>query len=100
MAALDINPSSQQSYARIADINEHKGLYEKATSAHQKQWVLGGATEEEVAGVPNAWATSGAKGYWQWILDYKTDKSQHEYVPASDFASIYAYLGDKDRVFE
>jgi len=100
MAALDIAPNSQQAYARLASINEVRGLYEKAASAHQKEWVLGGATEEEVAGFSNAWITSGAEGYLRWILDYKTKRSQHEHVRAHDFARVYAQMGDKDRVFE
>jgi len=39
---------------------------------------------------------TGAQGYWQWILDYLTNRSQHE---LNDVALAYTYL-DKDRALE
>ena len=100
VAALDIVPSSQQAHARLADIYELTGQYEKATSFQQREWVLGGATEEEVAGLSNAWTTLGAEGYWRWKLDYLTNLSQHEYVRPILFVPIYFYLGDKNQAFD
>jgi serine/threonine-protein kinase len=31
------------------------------------------------------------------MLDYWTERAKQEYVPRTDFAIIYAYLGDKDQ---
>jgi len=74
-----------------------KGLYEDAIAAYQKFLTLGGASEEEVAGLADAYQTSGKEGYWRWMLDYWTERAKQEYVPPTSFALIYAYLGDKDQ---
>jgi tetratricopeptide (TPR) repeat protein len=98
MAALDLTPSSQLAYGRLANVYELTGQYEKAASARQKEWVLAGATEEEVAGLRNAWTTSGTEGYWKWILEYFTNS--YEYAGMMAIAEVNAYLGDKDQAFE
>ena len=99
-AALDVNPNSQPVHGRLADIYEHKGLYEDAAAARQKEWTLGGASEEEVAGLSDAYTTLGAQGYLRWILDYKTKRRRQEYVRPNELARIHTYLGEKDRAFE
>ena len=98
LAALDIAPNHQSAYGVIALMHEATGQYEKASSAHQREWVLEGATEEEVAGLSHAWATSGEEGYWQWILAYL----MNGYMTAQrlDIAIAYTYLGDKDQALE
>ena len=97
MAALEIAPDYREAYARLRDIYQYMGLYEKAASALQKEWVLGGATEKEVAGLSNAWATSGVEGFWRWKLDYLLNRTGISQVSIS---TAYLYLGDKDRAFE
>jgi len=98
MAALDITPSYQQAYGRLAAIYELTGKYEKAAPSRQREWVLGGATEEEVAGLRNALATAGVEGYWHWILEYYTNTYENDRM--TEVAEVYAYLGDNDHVFE
>ena len=61
--------------------------------------VLEGASEEEVAGLLDAGAL-GAEGYWRWRLDFFRERAKREYVEPSQFARIYAYLGEKDEAFE
>ncbi len=99
-AALDLNPNSQPAHGRLADIYEQKGLYEEAAAARQKEWTLGGASQEEVAGLWNAYTTSGAEGYLRWLLDYKTRRRRQEYVRPNELARLHTYLGEKDRAFE
>ncbi len=89
MAALEITPSSQAAHRLLAGLYQLTGQYEKATSSHQRQWVLGGDTEEEVAGLSDAWAKSGAQGYWQWVLDNR-----------GGTPTVYTNLGDKDQALE
>ncbi len=89
MAALEITPSSQGAYARLASLYQLTGQYEKSVSSRQRELVLRGATEEEVAGLSDAWAISGAQGYWQWRLDNRGGD-----------AGIYTYLGDNDQALE
>ena len=97
LAALDIAPNHQSAYGVIALMHETTGQYEKAASARQREWVLGGATEEEVAGLPHAWATSGEEGYWQWILAYL---NRYETAQLNELAMVHTYLGDKDQALE
>ena len=100
MAALDITPSFQQAYARLASLDERTGQYEKAASARQRLLVLGGATEEEVAGLPAA-AILGAEGYWRWMLDYYQGRERRgKYIRPTDFAIVHSSLGEKDQAFE
>ena len=52
-----------------------------------------------VAGLLDA-AASGAETYWRWRLDFSRERAKREYVEPSQFARIYAYLGEKDEAFE
>ncbi len=96
---LEINPNFQQLYRTLSFPYEAKGMYEEAAATLQKEWILGGASEEEVAGLSDA-ATLGAEAYWRWKLDYFTEKANQEYVPPTEFIVIHAALGEKDQAFE
>ncbi len=60
---------------------------------------MGGASEEEVAGLTTA-AISGEEDYWRWMLDYWKGISKQGYVSPTRFSTIYASLGEKDQAFE
>jgi len=94
---LDLNPNFRGAYSTLSEVYALKGLYEDAVAAYQKFLTLGGASEEEVAGLADAYQTSGKEGYWRWMLDYWTERAKQEYVPRTGLAVIYAYLGDKDQ---
>jgi len=94
--ALDLNPN-YPAYHQLSEVYVSKGLYGDAVSAYQKFLTLEGASEEEVAGLADAYQISGKEGYWRWMLDYWTERAKQEYVPRTSFAVIYAYLGDKDQ---
>ena len=94
---LDLNPNYWGAYKTLSEVYEVKGLYGDAVAAYQKFLTLGGASEKEVAGLANAYQTSGKEGYWRWMLDYWTERTKQEYVPPTSFAIIYANLGDKDQ---
>jgi TolB-like protein len=98
-AALEIEPDFQLAYERLARAYETKGQYQEAAASYQTYLILGGASEEEVAGLSNA-ATSGAEGYWQWRLDYSRERAKEQYVEPYEFAQIHAQLGEKDQAFE
>jgi len=93
--ALALNPNFQMAYTVFPQVYERQELYENAITAYQK--IL---TKEEVAGLADAYQTSGKEGYWRWMLDYFTEMAKQQYVPPWRFARIYAYLGEKDRAFE
>jgi len=95
---LDLNPNFRPAYQRLSGVYESKGLYGDAVSAYQKFLTLEGiANEEEITGLADAYQTSGKEGYWRWKLDYWIERAKQEYVPRTNFALIYAYLGDKDQ---
>jgi len=75
------------------------GLYREAAAARQRAWTLGGASEEEMAGLTAA-AISGQEEYWQWTLDYWKRRSERGYVSPEILGQIYAALGEKDQAFE
>jgi len=97
---LDINPNYQRGYVALGATYEAMGLYEEASAARQAALTLGGASEEDVAGLSDAYATSGEDGYWQSLLDYWTEKAKEEYVSSNRFAGLHAQLGEKDQAFE
>jgi len=47
-----------------------------------------------------AFLKAGLRGLLQEELKLDIADSKHGYVPAFDFAQLYARLGDKDRAFE
>ena len=96
---LKINPNFQQAYRALSWPYETQGMYQEAAAAYQRFLILGGATEEEVAGLSDA-ATLGAEAYWRWKLDYSTEKAKQEYVPPTEFIVIHVALGEKDQAFE
>jgi len=93
--ALAVNPNFQRAHESLPFTYEMQGLYEEAIVAYQKT-----LSEEQVAGLADAYQTSGEEGYWRWRLDYLTEIAKQQYIPSTSFSRIYAYLGEKDRVFE
>jgi len=91
-----LNPNYQQAYRRLTLVYQSKGLYEEAVPSYQKWRILQGASEEEVAGLAEAYQTSGKEGYWRWLLDYEIQNS----LGTIFRARIYAQLGEKDQAFE
>jgi len=96
---VDLQPNLPNTYGILARVYEVQGLYEEAATALHKSLVLRGASEEEVAGLLDA-AASGAETYWRWWLDFFRERAKREYVEPSQFAIIYAQLGEKDEAFE
>jgi len=98
-AALELEPDSLSAYRDLGQIYESMGLYPEAAAARQKELTLGGAGEEEVAGLTAA-AISGQEEYWQWTLDYWKRRSEQGYVSPETLGRIHAALGEKDQAFE
>ncbi len=47
-----------------------------------------------------AYGKSGARGYWQKMLELQMDLAKREYVSPSFIALIYVRLSDRDRTME
>ncbi|MDA2935317.1 hypothetical protein MYX82_13390, partial [Acidobacteria bacterium AH-259-D05] len=97
---VEMNPSYQRAHYILAWSYETTGRYPEAVATSQKWLTLGEASEEDVAGLAEAYSTSGSEGYWRWWLEYLEERSQRAYVRPSTFARIYAYLDEKDQAFE
>ena len=97
---LEINPTYASAYGRMAQFYEVTGRYQEAVAARQEMMSLLGRSEEKIAGLSDAYATSGIDGYWRWRLDSATERAKQEYVPPAAFAGIHAQLGQKDQAFE
>ncbi len=102
--ALAVNPNFQRAYQVFPGVYVRQGLYEEAIAAYQKLSGFTGAqrilSEEQVAGLADAYQTSGKEGYWRWRLNYFIERAKQRYVSPTLFARIYAHLGEKDQAFE
>ncbi|MFB3141183.1 MAG: hypothetical protein ACE1Z2_00085, partial [Acidobacteriota bacterium] len=99
-AALELNPDFQPAWARLRSAYEGMGQYQEAAVAFQRDRILGGASQEEVAGLAEA-AALGAESYWRWTLVYFTERVKRgESVSPTRFARIYVQLGEKDQALE
>jgi tetratricopeptide (TPR) repeat protein len=92
-AAQQIYPDLPRVYQRLVSTYEDMGLYDEAAPAWQKQQILRGASEEEVAGISEA-AALGQEAYFRWKADYFTQRR------GVITARLYGKLGEKDQAFE
>jgi len=75
-------------------------MYQDAARVFQRERILLGASEEEVAGLTDA-AISGAEGYWRWRLAYYRERAtKGENVVPEHLTMIHGYLGERDQAFE
>ncbi len=99
-AALELDPDFRLGWNRMGWAYEEMGQYQEAAAARLKALILGGASQEEVAGLADA-ATLGAESYWRWRLVYSTERVKRgESVSPDTFANIYTHLGEKDQALE
>jgi len=98
---LEMDPNYLSANRNLAEVYEDMDLYEEAVAARGKALIFEGAREGEVAGLSRAFATSGAEGYWRWLLEHDKERERRgEYVSPMDFAIHYAQLGETDQAFE
>ena len=97
---LEMNPNYQRAYIQLQWVYEAKGMYQEAAKAHQRGRILGGASEEKVAGLTDA-AARGREGYWRWKLDDWTERAkQDKNVSQAVLPRIYGNLGENDQAFK
>jgi len=97
---VEMSPSFDRAYRVMEWVYEAKGMYQEAASVFQRERILRGASEEEVAGITDA-AASGAEGYWRWRLTYYRERAKKgENVNQTHLPRIHGYLGEMDQAFE
>ncbi|MCA1637575.1 MAG: hypothetical protein LC768_04450, partial [Acidobacteria bacterium] len=90
----------------LAWVYQEKGMFEEAIAELEKGNILEGKNIEEVARektqITNALRTSGAKGYWQKLLDLTKEDAQRKGEPVNpaDISTFYAHLNKRDEAFE
>jgi TolB-like protein/cytochrome c-type biogenesis protein CcmH/NrfG len=99
-AALDSSPNYQRALSFLEAIYRSMGNYQDALNTLQKSLLLFGAGEEDLEGLRKAYETDGARGYYQWQLDYWTKKTAQQHVQSTMLAALYGAVGDNDSAFE
>ncbi len=99
---LEIDPNFSVAHARLLGAYEQKGMYEEAIAEIPKlpPYSPRSPGPEEIAAVRQAYAVSGARAYWQKLLEIAKNKAKQRYILPSFIAALYARLGDKDQAFE
>ena len=99
-AALEVNPDFELAWNRMGSAYVGMGQYQEAAVAFQRDQILRGASQEEVAGLADA-AASGKEAFFRWWLDYRTESLKRgESVSPVTFARIYTSLDEKDQALE
>ena len=94
-----MDPNFPTAHAQIARAYERKGRYEEAITETNKAIALAGRFTGIVADLGYIYAGSGNKTEANKILGELIERSKTEYVSAYDIASVYAGLGEKEKVF-
>jgi TolB-like protein/Tfp pilus assembly protein PilF len=100
----DANNEARLHY-RLGNVYRQKGMYQPAISEFLKAVHLAGGGDRYgdqyyEAAVGSAYAVAGNTNEARKILADLVQRSKSRYVPAYGIATIYAGLGDRDRVFE
>lgn len=93
---LELEPGMPTAYRWLAKSYEQKGLYDQAVEAWLKTMQFTVHGPEAGAGLREAYAASGWKGFWRKALDLKKARTK---VDLYGLAESYARLGDKDQAF-
>ena len=96
---LELDPNFATTYGWLTLAYEQKGLFNEAFRTDLKRRTVAGEPPEKIAELEEIYARSGWRGYLEKKLEGLKEAAKQRYVNASDFASIYASLGDKDQAF-
>jgi TolB-like protein/Tfp pilus assembly protein PilF len=103
---IELDPNYVRTHFYLARVYEEKGMFEEAFAEREKGIILSGGNAEKVARekiqITNALKTSGAKGYWQKLLDLTEESAQQkgESPNSLDMAVLYARLNKRHEAFE
>ena len=98
---LELDPNFPPAYQFLPAAYEEKGNYGEAIAESQRTFLVKGGSEWSfsMAGLGHVYAVSGQKREAQAVLDELKQFSEHQYIPATSVALIYAGLGDKNQAF-
>jgi tetratricopeptide (TPR) repeat protein len=100
---VQADPKFSRTYHYLARVYAQLGRYPEAVDAHRKGWLFAGNAPESVAqrseALREAVERSGARGFWQKLLEFELQKTARETEWALDVALLYARLEEKDQAF-
>jgi serine/threonine-protein kinase len=98
---LDIDPTFGFAHMILAAVNERRGRYDEAVEGHLKiDSFAGTLTQQEIASLRAAYASSGWTGYLRKRLEIKQPEAEQGKVPPYDIAWLCARLGDDEKALE
>jgi TolB-like protein/Tfp pilus assembly protein PilF len=101
---IEMDPNYVRTHFYLAHVYEEKGMFEDATREYDKGLILSGDDPGKVAEdsrkILNGYKASGARGYWQLVLEYfKEERPSGKRSHRVDMAITYARLGERDEAF-
>jgi len=98
---MEMDPSFPPPQNILAAAYEQKGMYDEAIAGFQQAITLSTGFNRSIsmAGLGHVYAVYGKKSAARKVLSELKQLSTQEYVPAWDFALIYAGLGENDQAF-
>jgi TolB-like protein/DNA-binding winged helix-turn-helix (wHTH) protein/lipopolysaccharide biosynthesis regulator YciM len=101
---VEMDPTLFQASDILGRAYEQKGRFEEAIAVFEKERVLAGGSSPQIeartaASLKTAYATAGARGYWQKWLDLSKEDLRKGQVESITLAELYATLGDRDQAF-
>jgi adenylate cyclase len=97
--AIEMEPNFDQAYFGLGQAYLGQGMYEKALTAVQKMVDLAAASPYALRALGWAYGVSGKKDEARKLLDTLKERAKQERVDPTDFALIYAGLGEKEQAF-
>ena len=93
--AVQMDPDFEPAHDLLEWVYTRLDRYDEAVQLRLARLARAGAGGVAAAGMlEQSYAASGAEGYWQWRLLQLQRAAQSGYVRPSEFAKVYAALGD------
>ena len=101
--ALELDPNFPVAHESLGDAYEQKGMYREAVTEWGKALTLSGAGDQGSI-LERTYASSGFEAAVRALAQQQLEKlnermKRGEYVPASEYVTVYTRLGDKEQAF-
>jgi TolB-like protein/Tfp pilus assembly protein PilF len=100
---IESDPKFARSHHYLARVHAQLGRHREAIDEHEKGWLLAGqepsAVAANVGALREAVKRSGARGFWQQLLELEQRKTDRPSEWGHDVALLHARLGAKDQAF-
>jgi len=101
---VELDPNYRRTHDYLSKVYIEKGMFEEAIAEIEKLNALRGENMQEFAEdkakLEDALRKSGAKGFWQQLLDfYKEGIKKGNRIYPPEMAMLYARLGERDEAF-